>query len=246
MTKWQGFIVILAFFFLFLPSVLFATEDISTNFKVLDPVIYSGWGAVESASQNFKLRDVIGQPGIGLSDSATLYGLKAGFLYYPAPTVAAAEEEAATVSTGEGIIMTLLRQFVPYMPLPSLPTTPCGTDFNCDGKVDLSDLSIFLYLESKSTPSPADFNRDAKVDTSDLSIFLLDLTEQVATFIPEHRFLAVESKPLEKRLEHPISAAAVETLLPKEEVPHPTIFEQAAEFIGKVFEKIMIFFKRIF
>jgi hypothetical protein len=50
-----------------------------------------------------------------------------------------------------------------------------NTDYNRDGKVDLSDLSIFMYRWNSSDPSLrslADLNRDGVTDISDFSIFI--------------------------------------------------------------------------
>ncbi|MFA4890590.1 MAG: dockerin type I repeat-containing protein [Candidatus Paceibacterota bacterium] len=56
-----------------------ATEYTSTNFKVLDPVMFSSG---YSSSTNYKLTDTLFQINAGTS-TATGFGVNAGFLYYP-------------------------------------------------------------------------------------------------------------------------------------------------------------------
>ncbi len=253
MSNFRKHIVFLALAALILPAITLADEDTSAHFKVLDPVIYSGWGAAESTSLNFKLWDVIGQVGIGLGDSAH-YGLKAGFLYYPAPTVAAEEEEEEAVSGGEGVIMTLLRQFVPYeAPLPPLEILPCApaTDLNCDGQVNLKDLSIFLYAEPQPVPSLVDFNKDKKVDTRDLSILFYNWTERLLAFAPEKASVSMgPAKEAQPRFAPAKSAVVSEIMTPEKgvgvEAPKPNIFEKVIQFVGKVCGKIADFFRAKF
>ncbi|MEK7146920.1 MAG: fibronectin type III domain-containing protein [Patescibacteria group bacterium] len=68
------------------------------------------------------------------------------------------------------------------IPKPAL--TPClpNTDLNCDGRINLSDFSIFLYLMPQQVPTPADFNDDKSVDVRDLSLLFFDWTDKVLAF----------------------------------------------------------------
>jgi hypothetical protein len=71
-----------------------------------------------------------------------------------------------------------------YIPLEistsSLPhSTTCGiADFNCDGRVDIIDLSILLshYGQSVSPNSPYDLDHSGAVDFSDISILMYHWT----------------------------------------------------------------------
>lgn len=171
-------------------------------------------------------------------------------------TIATSTEVSATpvrVSTGDGVLITLLKQFVqpPFYrrPVPPPPVS-CFTDLNCDGKINLQDLSIFLYLEPKPIPNLADLNKDAKVNTQDLSILFSAWTEQQLTFIPEGAFALREEPSVERRLELPQPAAIFKAFTPEEEVkaeePKAGIFEKAREWVGNLFEKVTDFFKAIF
>ena len=53
----------------------------SVNFRVLDPILSSGWGS-NSTSNSFKAYGSIGQLAIGIGSSLN-FGVKGGFLYYP-------------------------------------------------------------------------------------------------------------------------------------------------------------------
>ncbi len=76
---------------------------------------------------------------------------------------------------------------LPFIPVPSpegpftLPITPASpeyqeqlkkVDFNVDAKIDLTDLSIFLYNWGEPKDPRADFNKDGIVDLIDFSIML--------------------------------------------------------------------------
>lgn len=164
------------------PHVTFAEEFTSANFIVKDPVIEYGGG--ESTSAGFVANQSIGPPAAGRSSSAG-FNLCSGFQCYPAAVVEEEEEvPAPPPSPGDGVLITFLRAFLPPIPkLPLIPEilVPCLpiTDLNCDGKINLQDLSIFLFLEPKPTPNPADFNRDTRVNIRDLSILFSDWTERL-------------------------------------------------------------------
>jgi hypothetical protein len=59
------------------------------------------------------------------------------------------------------------------------PAPECEGDFNADGDVDDSDLSVFSADFGRTdcgvpTTCPGDFNNDGDVDGSDLAIFAAD------------------------------------------------------------------------
>ncbi len=64
------------------------------------------------------------------------------------------------------------RRFIPAKPAPPCPTI----DFNCDGKVNVQDLSMMLYWWDKPR-EPYDLNRDGAIDIQDISILMYYWTE---------------------------------------------------------------------
>ena len=70
-----------------------------------------------------------------------------------------------------------------FLPPPA-PVVPCDhrADLNCDNKIDLRDLSIFLFVDSQKDLSRIDFNRDEILDAKDLSILLSDWSEPFLIF----------------------------------------------------------------
>jgi len=80
-----------------------------------------------------------------------------------------------------GILETLLRAF--GLTTPAL--RPCAADLNCDNKVGLADLSIFLYFAPRPAPNPVDLNKDGVVDTKDFSMLFSSWTEKLLTFVPD-------------------------------------------------------------
>lgn len=85
-------------------SLAFAQEFTSTNFKIIDPVIFSG---DFSTSTGFQMHGVITQLAIGTS-TASDFGVNAGFLYFPSVTrpvvtaTAGASQVALSWTTAEG------------------------------------------------------------------------------------------------------------------------------------------------
>lgn len=180
-TVGKNGILIALIVFLAAPFLVFADEFISADFKVLDPVLFPGG---YSTSDDFKLRGVIGQTAIGIGEGAD-FNIKSGFLYFSAPVEPDDEPSVPPPPPGDGIILDLLRKFVPPVPKFLLITegrSPCFTDINCDGKINLVDLSIFLFFTSQPTPNPVDFNNDSKVNAKDLSILFFDWTERLLAF----------------------------------------------------------------
>lgn len=185
MNKFLHYLYIFsALYFLSAVSVL-ATDYTSSSFKVLDPVFQTGGGG-EMTSASFKLIGSVGQIAVGTS-SASSFKVCSGFLCYPAPSAAAAKEAAAAavaVSHG-GILESLLEAF--NLRVPVISVKPCASkaDFNCDRKVGLADLSIFLYFAPRSVPNPVDLNNDGVVDTKDFSMLLSSWNEKLLTFVPD-------------------------------------------------------------
>lgn len=162
--------------------VAMATDFSSTNFTVKDPVLNSG---NFSSSNTFRVFSTIGQPAIGISTSDNRQ-LKAGFLYFPEPSAAAPSEEAAPAAaavSGGGPVHPLYRRLF------DLLVRPCSQgDLNCDGRINLEDISILFYWWGKpiqkptfaslltniiglGRPSP-DMNKDQRIDIFDLSVLL--------------------------------------------------------------------------
>lgn len=179
-TVWENGILIALIVFLVVPFLVFADEFISADFKVLDPVLFPGG---YSTSDDFKLHGVMAQPAIGLGEGID-FNVRGGFLYFPAPG-GDDEPPLPPPPPGDGIILDLLRKFIPPVPK-LLPVTegrpPCFTDVNCDGKINLVDLSIFLFFTSQPAPNPVDFNNDSKVNIKDLSMLFFDWTERLLAF----------------------------------------------------------------
>lgn len=161
-----------------------ATEFTSTDFQALDPVIFP---AGYSTSSSYALWSTISQIAIGTSTS-DMFEVRSGFLYFPAPaaapspTPAAASAPIASGNITGSIVVTFLRTFLPPVVTPIVvrPCTPI-TDLNCDGRVGLTDLSIFLYLSEKPALAIADFNSDGKVGVGDISVMFFDWTERLFT-----------------------------------------------------------------
>lgn len=163
-----------------LPMWAGATELTSPSFKVLDPVFHTGGGG-EMSSASFRLQGSIAEIAIGRS-ATTSFQLCAGFLCFPGPAVAApAPAPVAAVGLGGGPFFELVERIIQLAFAPCLPPT----DLNCDGKVGIQDLSIFLFLTPGTIPNPVDFNDDRRVDVRDLSILFTDWNEKLLTFAPE-------------------------------------------------------------
>jgi hypothetical protein len=144
------------------PFLIAAEEFSSANFKIKDPVISIGGGLVTST--NFLLQGSIGQPAPGTSTAAS-FELRAGFLFFPAPV-------APTVPSPTPPILGVLpgRAFLRIIPL--RPRCVRIGDLNCDGKINLTDLSIFLYFlnQPRQIASRYDINEDGVLDLRDISI----------------------------------------------------------------------------
>jgi len=94
MARKSAFFLVLLTSFYFLASSALAQEFSSTNFKVVDPVMFPGR---YSTSTTFGLTSVISQISIGTSTSSSLFKVNSGFLYFPfvsTPVVTASAGDA--------------------------------------------------------------------------------------------------------------------------------------------------------
>jgi hypothetical protein len=154
------------FFLFFLCSVrapiIFAADLSSPSFIVRDPIVGTGGGYYSSGSFNMF---GAGHTNLsGYSTSPSFIG-KLGFLYFPGvgitPTPTPTPTPSGGGSGGGG----------------STPVTPSQTncriaDFNCDGRVDILDLSILLFYSGKTGAVivPYDLHKDNMIDLQDISI----------------------------------------------------------------------------
>jgi len=178
-----------------------------------------------------------------------------------APAAAVAPPPPPPAPGGGGIILELLKLFAkpfpPPLPVPPVvsevepPIVVCPypvTDLNCDGRINLQDLSVFLFLEPKIAPNPADFNGDQKVDTRDLSVLFFDWTYQLFSFAPEpEKESVIEEEERQSFLERflPSLPAAVSELPEGEEeaeAPRVGIFQRIWQFVIWAIEKVKEFF----
>ncbi|MBI4033924.1 MAG: hypothetical protein HY378_00030 [Candidatus Brennerbacteria bacterium] len=146
-----------------------ATDFSSDNFVIKDPVIEPGAGFATSAG--YELWSSLGQEAIGLSEAVS-FGLKGGFLYFPAPSATTTPSEPA-VSGGGGITL------VPA-PEKDLKLVALGIcDFNNDGSCDIVDLSVMLYHfdQSGSVIAAYDLDKNGRLDIVDVSILFYYWTE---------------------------------------------------------------------
>jgi hypothetical protein len=204
---WRLIFIVIASF---VPLAAFATDYSSSNFIVKDPVIEEGAGRRTSTS--FIELESIGQNAVGISNSSN-YTLKSGFLYFTDPESGGGGGTGGTgVGGGLGgnVPLHLLPFFKPYIVIPpekieeiirELPCSPgrVRQDLNCDGKVDLVDFSIFLFLSDPKQArkdNPADFNSDGSITVIDLSILFSSWTEKITQLDSQSEAgLAVRTEP---------------------------------------------------
>jgi len=144
------------------PFLVAAEEFSSANFKIKDPIISIGGGL--ATSTNFLLQGSIGQPAPGTSTAAS-FEVRAGFLFFPAPV-------APAVPSPTPPIIARLPGITFLRIIPLLPRCIRIGDLNCDGKINLADLSIFLYFlnQPRQIASRYDINEDGVLDLKDISI----------------------------------------------------------------------------
>jgi len=155
-----------------LPVIAFADRASSTNFILETGVIDVGGG--NSTSTGFNLKGSLGQPAPGVS-SSTSFILLGGFLNFPLISAAPPPLLPPTLVVipvpgggGGGTGYYLLRKKVPILP-------KCFVaDLNCDGWVDIVDLSVLLYFYGETGPTiaPYDFNGDGTINLPDISIMM--------------------------------------------------------------------------
>ncbi|HEY4475455.1 MAG TPA: hypothetical protein VJB92_01905 [Candidatus Paceibacterota bacterium] len=140
-----------------------ADDFSSNNYKVRDPVMSGGGGY--STSSNFQLWSAVAQPAIGTSTSDN-NELRSGFLYFvvttPSPTPTPTPSPTPSPSQGGGIgqggplppppkvpppgppFIGRIISFITGEPVPERCIGVNRSDLNCDGEVDLRDLSILF------------------------------------------------------------------------------------------------------
>lgn len=138
---------------------------------------------------------------VGSTTSTTMTGLSNGTKYYFivraqdafGNSIATSSEVSATpaapVSTpapGGGILESLLKILVFPEPITEgsvIPPRKAGcltADLNCDGAVNVQDLSIILALQVKGEKIRIDLNKDGAVDFGDYSVLIYEWTNKLA------------------------------------------------------------------
>lgn len=183
MLKRCLFLVLLAIFLS--ANSVFADTFTSTNFNISHPVVTPG---SFSSSGSFRMFGSFYEPVIGLSTSndPTLNTLKAGFLYFSAPSAQPTPTPTPSPTPGGGgPILDIFKKLFEQLLLRCKKT-----DLNCDRLVNLYDAGIMFYwwekpidrpnfasliasILSGGRPSP-DINSDKSVNIFDLSILLSD------------------------------------------------------------------------
>lgn len=130
----------------------------STNFKLENPIVILGGG--QSSSSNFTYLSSTGQLVSGQSTSASFLQ-NAGFLYFPVSISVTPPPGLGSGGGGHGA-----------MTPPGLTVDCRVADFNCDGNVNVFDLSILLYYLKKPNAgiAPYDLNHDGQMNLADVSI----------------------------------------------------------------------------
>lgn len=162
--KRLAIIFLFAVVYLFVAGIARATDFSSSNFIVRDPVLSGGGGFATSSS--FQLWSAFSQPAIGTS-TATNFELQGGFFYFSSTTAAStapppppppppdpggggpisppvAPPPPGTPPPFFGSLISLLTG----EPAPILCPDGKRSDLNCDGEVNLKDLSI-LFAQPK-------------------------------------------------------------------------------------------------
>lgn len=234
-----------------LVEIAYSTDFTSSNFIVRDPVMSSG--GVYSTSDTFRLYSSFGQTGIGRSTSDSRE-LRAGFLYFAAPAAAASPTPtpSPTPPPGGGPILPsqnppvsgaappitpppLIPPLISFITGERIPVPGCGrSDLNCDGRVDLQDLSILLSRPRVTTGRT-------------LSLLFSDWTRRlpVPPFTREGLFRPPEEprvRPPAPGLAQVVSVVAPTTTPPAEAPPKISIFKA----IWKLMTTIVGFILRIF
>jgi len=162
-----AFYFIVLFFTLAIFPVASAEDLSSSSFTIKDPLIGTGGGYFSSAS--FGLFGSGDGVLTGYNTSAGFIG-QYGFLYFPAGSVVVPPAPSTPPPAGGGG-----GGDARVSPLPASPIAGiCGqiADFNCDGFVNILDLSILLYYTDRSGSIliPYDLSPDGLIDLRDISI----------------------------------------------------------------------------
>ncbi len=143
-------------FFYGAAHVALASDLSSSHFIVRDPVIGTGGGYGSSGSFQF---EGSGDPLlIGIGTSLGFIG-HYGFLYYPGVTPTPTPTPTPPGGGGGGITPVT----IPFCKI---------ADLNCDGRVNILDLSILLYFSDHpgSNITRYDLSKDGKLDLMDISV----------------------------------------------------------------------------
>lgn len=242
---------LITFAFLFFPFQGEATDFTSDNFKVRDPVTSGGGGF--STSSSFQLWSVFSQPAVGTS-SSDAFQLRSGFLYFPEAESSPPSEPPPPPPSGgggsgsvttpiplrppalipplpPGVFPPIISPIITFITGELIPTPGCRrSDLNCDGAVDLKDLSILL-------------TRPKLVTGRILSLLFSDWTRRlpVPVFVEKEKEdqIAPSGRPLE--LAEISSLIEPKTGIQAGEQPRVSIFRAIGNFINNLFD----FFGRI-
>lgn len=153
-----------------------------------------------------------------------------------------------------GIRFLYLPPLPPILPAPG--TCLPAEDLNCDGKVNLKDFSIFLFLMPSPAPdNPADFNKNSFIDTQDLSILFSGWTDKIPSFISDRTFFAVKTAKKSKKspdlfaiisrvVEPSAAVSPLPAILKEQKEIRPSFLERTTMFFFKVAQKTTAWFKR--
>lgn len=149
----------------------------STSFEIENPVFLESGGISTSAS--FQHISSTGELTIG-EVSATNFVGQLGWLYFPAVTEDEDEDDGSAESGGGGSSGGFVFPYFPgldpdFVP-PPVPEGECKpADFDCDGLIDIADLSILLYYakfaeDTGEVIAYYDLSQDGEIDIRDISI----------------------------------------------------------------------------
>lgn len=243
--------------FIFVCGTAFATDFSSTNFISRDPVTSEGGNY--SSSQTFQLWSSVAQPAIGKSTSAS-NELRSGFLYFsvsvtppppppppPPPSSGTGSGSVTTPGTAPGGqppggfpqpgVPPILGPIIELITGEQAPPECQGvnrSDLNCDGQVNLRDLSIL-------------FTRPRIVTGRILSILFSDWTRRLPfqSYEPVN-LAAVPPTVIEKP---PQGLAEIittfEPTTPKQEEIKPSLWKSIVQGFSKIINGLWSFILRI-
>ena len=179
-----------------LPSVTATAGDKSVDLSWTPASAVLGW---KVSGYNIGYATVSDGPytygsNVGSTTSGTVTGLTNGTKYYfivrPEDAfgniIATSSETSATPSAptvtpapGGGIVESILKILKfpsDFVSIPPKPAECPRADLNCDGIVDLADLSIFLHFADRQEKSVADLNKSGAIGLGDISILFHEWT----------------------------------------------------------------------